>query len=427
MKTSKPLMTLMCLAMLALVPACTANPPEQGTNTGNNTETPGENNSNGNCCWKITVTIPTDLYGDMTVTSYTWASESTIKWLADMEKNAYGEEGTTVTYEKTAAGDKDGCESTETIDEYRQYKYDDLFKLERLEPGIYLRDKSQLFAKSTDGGMFYINNVNWMMTAGTKECIPQDWRGFDGKNTTYQFTVKVHNDIDNNWMTHTYKDTVFYKNVSVWDDARLTQCYKEAKLSEAFNTIGTVEKIDDAGDFDETYVTIAKRYQRNASIVPPSKQLLCYTEYGCKYWLSDYYPDDMDAKRYVIPYKGSGQIDKMSISRIFDWGATIDDPHVAWLPGCLIDDVSDINVEIINVSSEDAAAYIKYIRENGIYTNLVKDGPTEFEANSNNYYDENVHGPAPEGLKQYVYPSYIVSYSGGVLKIKFSVTYTIFV
>ena len=154
-----------------------------------------------------------------------------------------------------------------------------------------------------------------------------------------------------------------------------------------------------------------------------------YTEHYLGNWLSDWYPAAMEASGYVFKYTGSGTIIEMGVERIFQWGMKRD--HWNWIPWSETDNVTAVTVTINNVSEADATAFINKVKAEGhytrVYSDMAADGVIVFGADSYNYYDDDVHGPAPEGLNGWVYPSYEVSYIDGRLTIEFYVAKTAFV
>ena len=304
---------------------------------------------------------------------------------------------------------------------------------DKVAPGIYMNG-NDLLAKGTDGSTFHIDDVTslqWPGAAGGESCIPNNWHGYDGKQTTYFFWMEYYNDNDGNWITHNYEDTIFYKEATFWDKSEEMVMQARADMT-YFMFIDDYQKVEDAGNFEETYIAIAKRVQVRGPIVPPSKQVLRYREISCNRWLSDYYPADMEAKKFVFKYTGGGKIMEMSVLPVFDWGKSINNPKVAWLPSaCQTNDVAYVKATLTEVPEADAKAYIDKIRKEGFYSRIVTDETTEdgimFAADSYNYYDDDAHKPAPEG--GYVYPSYNVSYikENGILNIDFEVVHVGFV
>ena len=178
------------------------------------------------------------------------------------------------------------------------------------------------------------------------------------------------------------------------------------------------QKKEDAGNFEETYIKIAKRVQVCGPIVPPSKMVQQYQEHGFGKWRDDLYPADMEAKKYVFRYTGSGTVSSFEVDHVFEWGASANDPRVVWLPApCQTDDVAYVIVEIDNVSEADAKAFIDKVRAEGVYSRILGDSSVDgimgFEADS---WDTEFTG---DGL---VYPEYEIMYFDGKLKIEFAVS-----
>ena len=298
------------------------------------------------------------------------------------------------------------------------------------EPGIYMNG-NRLLAKGTDGSIHSIEDVTSLQTpqaAGGKPCIPNNWHAYDGKSSTFFFWMDYYNDNDGNWQTFTYEDTVFYSVETKWNDAQLEMALDGYAGRTDFMFFKDYKKVEDAGNFEETYIKIAKRVQALGPIVPPSKMVQQYTENGFGKWRDDLYPADMEAKKYVFKYTGSGTITSFEVSHVFGWGASAKDPKVLWLPAsCDVDNIAYVNAVINDVSEEDAKAFIDNVRKNGFYTRVSSDAEADgiivFGADSWNY-DES-HDLS--GYNGYVYPSYEISYIDGILRINFTVPKTGFV
>ena len=409
-------LALMCLLSAGMFMSCDPVNPTNPTDEDNPAA-----GTDGYWCWKLTTVIPMEGTDDYVEVEYTWDTEEHItQYVATM--NEMGKEsGTTVKYEKSTAKDKNECQKLD--DEQGGGNGGEItdwtLHYQQAEPGIYMNG-NDLLAKGTDGSIFHIDDVTSMQipgAAGGKECIPNNWHAYDGKMSTYFFWMDYYNDNDGNWQTYTYQDTVFYKNQTEWSS-------KEDALRNGgityFMFFKDYKKVDEAGDFEQTYINIAKRVQVRGPIVPPSKMVLQYKKYNCQ-WLSDFYPADMEAKGYVFKYTGAGSIFTMEVDRVFEWGASVNNPKVAWLPKCDIDDVAYVIVDIRNAKAEEVKAYIAKIKAEGHYTRIVgdieADGIISFEADSWDW-------EAPEGseIAGYVYPTYTIFFTeDGMLRIEFTV------
>ena len=285
------------------------------------------------------------------------------------------------------------------------------------DPGIYMNG-NELLAKGTDGSIFHIDDITSMQqpqAAMAPECIPNNFDAYDGKWSTFFFWMDYYNDNDGNLMTFTYQDTVFYKVQEEWDESTKQDINAMMFL---FSAIKSYTKVAEASDFENTYIAIAKRVQVRGPIVPPSKMVPQYKKYNCE-WLSEWYPKDMEDKGYVFKYTGSGKIFSMEVNRIFEWGKSVNNPKVDWLPACNVDDVSSIKIIIHGASAEDAKAFIAKIKQDGHYTRISAEFDTgeviSFAADSWDY-------EPGEGKVGYVYPSYSVVFtSAGYLTIEFNV------
>ena len=287
-------------------------------------------------------------------------------------------------------------------------------------PGIYMNG-NDLLAKGTDGSAFHIEDVTVFPRTEAKgalmtSCQFGAYHAYDGKWSTYEFWQEYYNEMDDNIFTNDFKDTIFYKTQTEWDES--SKEMMEATFGPDFMYLSNYTKIADASDFEGTYKEIAKRYQTQGPIVPPSKMVLQYKKMNCQ-WLSELYPKDMEDKGYVFKYTGSGKIASMEVDRVFEWGKSVNNSKVDWLPKCNIDDVAYVIVKIDGATAEDVKAYIAKIKKEGHYlqvtSDIDEDGYIAFGADSDNYN-------MPEGKVGYVYPTYEVLFFNGILTIEFTVS-----
>ena len=415
-------LALACLASVVMFVACE---PTTGPDAPSGEDNP-KAGENGEYCWKVTTTLGGGL---ISTSEYWWETEEEIKTTIKALNDAAGEN--IYSYEKSSAKDKNECEELDKAakeEDPTHGNYDWKANYEKADPGIYMNE-NELLAKGTDGSVFHIADVTEYQQPleDAPEAIPAHWVGWDGKNSTYSFELHYYNDNDGNWMTHTYQDTVLYCMEEKWDDAHLQDAVDAYGGRMAFMYFHSFKKIADAEDFDQTFVEIAKRYQKCGPIVKPSNMIQHYTEHYYNRWLSDFYPAAMESAGYVFKYTGSGTITQMSVKRIFQWGAQKE--HWTWHPYCAIDDVAYVTAEIANVSEADATAFVEKVKNEGHYTRVIPNefGLIGFSGDSYNYYDPEVHGPAPDGLEGWVYPSYEIYLFDGTLHIEFVVVKSAFV
>ena len=423
-------LALVCFLSAGMFMAC--DPTNTPDNPGGGDEDNPTAGTNGEYCWKVTTTIPMEGTDDYVEVEYTWDTEENIIDYVTTMNEMGKESGMTWKYEKSTAKDKKECQELDdeqgggNIDDVRDYKE----RYKKTEPGIYMNGNT-LLAKGTDGSLFYIPDVTSYQQPleVAPEAIPAQWVGWDGKSSLFHFELHYYNDNDGNWMTHTYQDTILYCMEDKWGGEFKDDAIAGESGIMQFMFFKDFQKVADAGDFEETFVEIAKRYQKCGPIMKPSEMIRHYTEHYLGNWLSDWYPADMEATGYVFKYTGSGTIIEMGVQRIFQWGEPRD--HWNWIPWSVTDDVTAVTVTINNVSEADATAFINKVKAEGHYTRVTSDVANEviigFAADSYNYYDDDVHGPAPEGLNGWVYPSYEVSYIDGRLTIEFYVVKTAFV
>ena len=348
-------------------------------------------------CWKITIDAGDDA---PLITTYSWNSKAEIEIVVEgMKSNGYN-----VSYEKSSVGDADACEdlNTNSLEGLINFRK----KYEETAPGIYMKGDS-LLAKGTDGSIFVIPDVNDLGSPMGEKFYPNHFAGYDGKATTYEFSMEYANDNDGNWLTQTFEDTVFYAQKSEWAANATEQVYSldhalNVLVYSYFYNISRFEKIADASDFDNTYLAIAKMVQKGGPIVKPSEMISKYTKYSPDHWLSELYPADMEAKKYVVPYTGKGSITYMSVDHLFENGKK---EGAFWIPEYVqTDDVNSITVVMSDVPVDDVRAYIQKITDEVSHSRESKNLDTgeliSFQIDSEDYDEMGV----------VVYPQYEITY-----------------
>ena len=360
-------------------------------------------------CWKVTID---DGYDSPVITTYSWNTKAEIEIVVEGMKS----EGYNVSYEKSSAGDANACEdlNTNSLEGLVNFRK----KYEETAPGIYMKGDS-LLAKGTDGSIFVIPDVTDLGSPMGEKFYPNGFVGYDGKSTTYEFRMDYANDIDDNWLTQTFKDTVFYAAKSEWAANSADVVYTldnalNVLVYSYFYNISRYEKIADAGDFDNTYVAIAKMVQKGGPIVKPSEMISKHTKYSPDHWLSELYPADMEAKKYVVPYTGKGSITYMSVDHLFENGKK---EGTFWiLEYVQTDDVSSITVMMSDVPVDDVRAYIQKITDEVPHSEVSNDLDTgeiiSFQIDSENYDEMGV----------VVYPQYEIAYVASTKTLSITIT-----
>jgi len=416
----KYLLSMICAVSVMMIAACDED------NSGNE-DNPAAG-TNGNYCWKVTTTV----LGTLPQVSYMWDTEAEVKLYVGRLQQA----GLDVSYEKSSAKDYNECSELENNSgDENQGNIDDFFnttkKYEQAEPGIYVNSEGKLVAKGTDGSVFIVPDTSQFLSTLAMFCepfYPAGFQAWDGKSSIYSFSMDYYNDNDGNAFTSHYEDTIGTVVVAEYPASGLSSIDAvKLEFTMPFMSFDDYNKIAEAGDFVTTYKTIAKMLQKAGPIVAPADMIQQYTKFDCQ-WLSDRYPAAMEQAKYVIPYTGSGNIKYMRVDREFEGGKTPD--SYVWLYPCNVDDVVEIEVAIENVTEEDATAYIQKVKDEGVYSQFSEKnlaGLMNFSAGSDNYYDEDVNGPAPEGTNGFVFPSYSVSYVNGNLLIKYTLSKVVYV
>ncbi len=411
----KYLLSMICAASVVMFAACDDDNSGSDDNPVAGTD--------GNYCWKVT----TNIMEGITDVSYMWDNELSVKaYVAQMQAS-----GLDIEYEKSSAKDYNECSKLQdgTADDMQSEidKWLKGDKYESAEPGIYVNSEGELVAKGTDGSVFMIDDTSQFLSTLAMYCepfYPAGFQAWDGKSSIYSFSMDYYNDNDGNAFTSHYEDTIGTVVVAEYPASGLYSIDAvKLEFTMPFMSFDDYNKIAEAGDFETTYKTIAKMLQKAGPIVVPADMIQKYTKFDCQ-WLSDRYPAAMEQAKYVIPYTGSGNIKYMRVDREFEGGKTSN--GYVWLYPCDVDDVVEIEVVIENVSKEDAAAYIQKVKTEGVYSQFNENNDI-FTANSDNYYDEDVHGPAPEGTKGFVFPTYSVLYVNGNLIIKYTLSKVMYV
>ena len=299
---------------------------------------------------------------------------------------------------------------------------------EKVEPGVYLGtddsfNKGEIIAKGTDNSMI-CGNVN-----GNYVVVPTKFTAFDGVNTTYEFGYSE------------YKGTKFLtcsmaimakeqsKDMMAFSaNEEATKKLWGAKCSGICSFPSKYKKIAKGGDMLANYKTICEKYQKELPYTEPSKQLIsCYSDFRGN-WLTGKYPTDMDAKGWVVPYKGPGRLELCSIYRQGGW----DDRgnRKVFYGGCQFENVTWVEARVSGATYEEALQYVNSVKSTGHYNVVIEDSAIEgkvisFKADSDDKAENT------EGYSGYICPCYEVSFTDllgtTTLTIKFGVGYTTFV
>lgn len=274
MKTSNFLTALLCLAMLALAPACNTNPPEQGTEPGENTETPGNNNGNN---------------GNNNENPYSNTDDSELtNWQKCLKHVAPG---------------------------IYQGLPDQIYF------GMEMDYEKQILAVCADGSAFVIDDI-------TDGDVIAPFTAFDGNLTFHEISAKNDSKLG---LIYDDKVTVYSKEklesfgnaAASWIDAQLKifagffgfddYLYKGTLIEKYF------KKIDEAPDFNTTYEKIFNLAKKQGGFVAMNDLFHpVYTIYNDG-WHSELYPEDMNTKRWVVPYDGTGKIERFCVKRQRGW------------------------------------------------------------------------------------------------------------
>ena len=311
-----------------------------------------------------------------------------------------------------------------------------------MQPGIYtFRDGeyTAMVAKGTDGSAFHIPDVNdyfcYYPTQAIKEnALPNGFTAFDSDRTHYKFVYgqpSLHKDCFASWQGVDWNSEMIYKLVDEYPTRNAMFAGEGGgELVVIALAVGSnPQKIDDAGDFQETYMKLANRYQKFGNKIGPDKMMPQTTAWNPKGWRSDLYPDEMNINKHVIPYTGKGTYSWMTVNRWMPTGSSTRPPYP-----CYVDYVEYIEVYLENVPEEDARAYIELVKKEGLITNVVHNEDYTDEVDGkvfqNIWFEANGKDLAEGELGHtYFYPGYEINYihSGDDFKtllIKFTTNYT---
>ena len=335
-------------------------------------------------------------------------------------------------------------QGVEEDDEFKPTEYVKqlLVKFNDMTPGIFTyRDGEYtvLIAKGTDGSAFFIPDVTdyfcyYPTTAIKENALPSGFEAFDGDRTHYSFVYgqpMLHNDTYAEWQGLDWTNEMIYKLVDEYPSRDALFAAKGAGTLVVVAGVNASElnKIDDAGNFQETYMKIANRYQTFSHKIGPDKMMPQTTVWKPKGWCFDLYPDEMNTKKHVIQYTGRGDYYYMTVNRWMPTGPNTGVPYP-----CYVNFVEYIEVYLQNVPEEDARAYIEKVKAEGLITRTQHEEEFTEDVDGKTYQNiwyqadgENL-GEAELG-HTYFYPGYEVIYmrNGEDFKsliIKFTTNYT---
>ena len=266
---------LLCISMLAFVPACT---PFEDT-----PDTPEEQNSNGN---------------------------------GNGNENGNG----------NGNGNQTNTDDDKDLTNWQKV-------LKHVEPGIYqglpdqiyfgmeMNYEKEILAVCADGSAFYIGDL-------TKGDVIAPFTAYDGNLTFHEISAK--NDSKRGLI---YDDivTVYSKEqLESFNNAVASYIENQLKVFAGYFGFddyfykGTMidtyfKKIDEATDFNSTYEKIFNLAKKQGNFVPINDLFHpIYTIYNDG-WHSELYPEDMNTKRWVVPYDGTGKIERFCVKRQRGW------------------------------------------------------------------------------------------------------------
>lgn len=270
-------------------------------------------------------------------------------------------------------------------------------------------ESEEILAKTTDGGLFYKMNGNPLKNSAHDNDKLFGWDGnrliyeffYDSNDNYYFYNLREFGDTPSEYVGYaTYESFAWWK-AFLLEEAR---AWKTGLWRNVLKK--NYEKIADAGNFEETYHQIAQMIGSGDAPALSQQLLNTYAGYDVdwSYVSGKYYPKDMDDKNWVIPFTGSGYMEKITIQRVHNWNAPMS--HLYWAyGGCVIDNVSQITVQLSDVSEDEAKQYIEQVEASAKYNKTQADGW---------YYDFYFHGltemEIPEGMNGIMWPEYKCGY-----------------
>ena len=199
-------------------------------------------------------------------------------------------------------------------------------------------------------------------------------------------------------------------------------------------------KIDDAPDFQTTYQKIFNLAKKKGEYVAYDDLFTTvHTVYGDG-WHNEFYPDDMNSKRWVVPYDGDGTIERFAVYRQRGW-SEVGNRYVFYAP-CNWENVTYVECDVI-CEEADAISWFDKItamtdRYNAVDQNSTGiiyqfNDPSKVSSVGYHYYSNDEDNSVPDGYKGYVHPEYNMQWMAPYgtfitpMSIKFGVSYVTYV
>lgn len=289
----------------------------------------------------------------------------------------------------------------------------------KLEPGVYFYETSMngnviepspLLAKSTDGWVYYIPDVESFAYADWGEyAVPYNFTAFEPTNKYHNIFQSNGGSVFDSEINHYYRDDIyeFQTRSDMLNGTSTAMIQASLKLGYPYTTTWT-KVADSQGDNKGTYKYIREHYFRSEGETPVpclDDMLKAFNTVNAPKWRNDIYPKSLEEMKIVFPLEMTTQGADMNQSVYRDWGCPSE-----------IDKVCEIDVTA-HCSFEDGSKYIETVKREGQFTEITQDSPSEnfwtFEATRENVQIEN---------KKYTIETKISAFST-MLKASFKIVY----
>lgn len=276
---------------------------------------------------------------------------------------------------------KDDDEDGKGNDDDDSAEYDDYFSkaMAKLQPGVYFyksdaMEETPLFAKSTDGWVFYIPDVNdFAITTFGQFAVPYDFTAFEPTNRYH----KIYEQITGSPIFATGYEQLFSNDIYEYPSRKdmLTYDGDILRISTMFQVTEYYNpqwnKIADSqGDNKTTYKYLEEHYFRNQEPMPYlDDMLMSLNSYKYSKWRYDTYPKTLEDYKIVFPVTAECTSIDQSVARDWDWPEAIDK-------------VCRVSAIVRGISADDARKYIDKVKKEVAFTTQDEEsvaGYTKFE------------------------------------------------
>ncbi len=270
--------------------------------------------------------------------------------------------------------------------EQGETEYKDSFskQMAKLDPGVYTftsdgdKDKTSLFAKSTDGWIFHIPKLNDYANAPLGNYfVPYDFKAIEPTNKYHQIyqwneDADGSNIVDEGYIYHFRNDITEYPSRAELLEYELKGLGIAIETSSTYFNGKMKKEADSQGDNKATYKYIADHYFRGEEPVPDLDDML--QSYVFRYapkWHSEVYPKSLEDMKLVFPVTANCEYMHQSVRLDWKWPETIGK-------------VCKVEVTATGINADDCRAYYEKVTSEAEPTRVEKseasDGIYEFDA-----------------------------------------------